>query len=30
MPPAGTVEVTYGDLTSPRVFVLRAEALGRS
>ena len=27
-PPAGTVEVTYGDLTSTRVFILRAEALG--
>jgi hypothetical protein len=27
-PPAGTVEVTYGELTSTRVFVLRAEALG--
>jgi hypothetical protein len=27
-PPDGTVEVTYGELTSTRVFVLRAEALG--
>jgi hypothetical protein len=27
-PPAGTVEVTYGELTSTRVFILRAEALG--
>jgi hypothetical protein len=27
-PADGTVEVTYGELTSTRVFVLRAEALG--
>ena len=27
-PPAGAVEVTYGELTSTRVFILRAEALG--
>ena len=27
-PPTSTVEVTYGDLTSTRVFILRAEALG--
>jgi hypothetical protein len=27
-PAAGTIEVTYGELTSTRVFVLRAEALG--
>ena len=27
-PAEGTVEVTYGELTSTRVFVLRAEALG--
>lgn len=27
-PTDGTIEVTYGELTSTRVFVLRAEALG--